>query len=62
MPEDIQYGRIDHMWLTDGSIYSRTTGKSGMLLAMPISDGRRKVTQDGTSREFADIGAHLEDM
>ena len=50
------------MWLIDGSIYPRTTGKGGMLRVTPISDERRKVMPDGASRELADIGARLEDM
>jgi len=61
VPKDIQYGRTDHMWLIDGSIYPRTTGKGGMLLVTPISDERRKVMLDGASRELADIGARPQD-
>jgi len=62
VPEDTQYGKADHMWLIDGSIYPRTAGKGGMLLVTPISDERRKIMPDGASRELADIGARLEDM
>ena len=55
VPEDTLYGRTDHMWLIDGSLYPRTAGRSGMLLVTPIPPERRKIMPDDRARELLDL-------
>ena len=37
VPDDTQYGKSDHMWLIDGTIFPKAPGRGGNILVTPTT-------------------------
>src|ERR671932_1708173 len=62
VPEDTQYGRVDHMWLIDGQIFPKPAGRGGNLLVTPTVQTAVRDRGDVKSRELLDLQTRFADM
>jgi len=62
VPEDTQYGGVDHMWLIDGQIFPKPAGRGGNLLVTPTAQSNVRTRLDVKARELLDLPMRFEDM
>lgn len=61
-PNDTLYKGSNHMWLIDGSIFPRSSGRGGSRLVTPTSQDNMKNRPDRRSRELLDLEYRFSDM
>ena len=62
VPEDTQYGKSDHMWLIDGTIFPKAAGRGGNILVTPTTQSGLRDRGDNKSRELIDLDQRFADM
>ena len=55
VPDDTQYGKSDHMWLIDGTIFPKAAGRGGNILVTPTTQSSVRDRGDNKSRELIDL-------
>ena len=62
VPDDTQYGKSDHMWLIDGTIFPKAAGRGGNILVTPTTQSSVRDRGDNKSRELIDLDQRFADM